>query len=473
LTLTFEEAHSMTTTESPGGIARALAEFACALQPAALPAAVRRKAMHHIADAIGLAFASQRFPFAAPALKGIAAAGASGEATVIGSTMRLAPRDAALANGFLIHGLDFDDTHPLSIVHPTVACLPAALAIGEAMDADWDALLVAYVAGMETAIRIGAAVKGGFHHAGFHATGIVSHFSSTIVAGKLLGLDAAQLVAAQGIAASTAAGVQVFLEEGAWTKRMHPGWGALAGITAAQLARHGFAGPSRPYEGRFGLFESHLQEHVAEADAASIAEGLGEHWTMSGTAIKPYPVCHFIHGCAEAALTLYAQLPPAVSIEEVTCALPARTMPIVAEPAAAKILPKTDYEAKFSTQFVVAACLLRGRFGLAELDDASLADPQILALAAKVRCVIDEDADFPRYFPGRVSVRTRDGRERTEHVPVNLGSGERALDEAAIATKFRGTAGLGLTPGQVDALLEVLFSPGKSKVRTITRLLQG
>jgi 2-methylcitrate dehydratase PrpD len=454
-------------------IARALAEFACALQPSALTDELRRKATHHITDAIGLAFASHHFSFAAPALRGFEAAGSRGDATVIGSSQTLAPRDAALANGFLIHGLDFDDTHPLSIVHPSVACLPAALAIGEAVDASWDELLAAHVAGMETAIRIGAAVKGGFHHAGFHATGIVSHFSATIVAAKLMGLDVGQMIAAQGIAASTAAGVQVFLEEGAWTKRMHPGWGALAGITAAHLAQNGFAGPSRPYEGRFGLFDSHLQQHAAEVDSASISAGLGERWTMLGTAIKPYPVCHFIHGCAEAALLLQAGLSNVADIDSVTCMLPAATMPIVAEPAASKVVPRNDYEAKFSTQFVVAACLLRGRFGLAELEAASLADSRILQLASKVRCVVDPDTEFPQYFSGRVTIRLNDGSERTEHVPVNLGSGARALDEAAIAAKFRGTAGLRLSPDRVDALLEVLLAPGRRKVRSLTRLLRS
>jgi len=451
--------------------AQRLSAFAYALEPSALPAAVRLKATHHIVDAIGLAFASRHFPFAEPPLRGIAAAGAAGEATVIGGAQTLAPRDAALANGYLIHGLDFDDTHPLSIVHPTVACLPAALAIAEVRDLSWDELLAAYAAGMETAIRLGAAVDGGFHHVGFHATGIVAHFSAAIVAGKLLGLDAAQLTAAQGIAASTAAGVQVFLEEGAWTKRLHPGWGALAGITAAHLAQNGFASPTRPYEGRFGLFDTHLQEHAASVDVASIGAGLGTQWSLLGTAIKPYPVCHFIHGCAEAALILHDSLGDVERIREITCYLPAQTLPIVAEPAAIKQVPKTDYDAKFSTQFVVATCLARGRFGLAELSDESLVDPLLLRLAAKVRCVVDPLSAFPRYFSGGVTVTLADGSQHTHHIAVNLGSGERALTVDDIAAKFRGTAGLSLPADRVDALLEVLLAPGRRSVRAITQLL--
>jgi 2-methylcitrate dehydratase PrpD len=194
---------------------------------------------------------------------------------------------------------------------------------------------------------------------------------------------------------------------------------------------------------------------------------------MEGTAIKPYPVCHFIHGCAEAALRLNASALNVDDIESIVCRLPAPTLPIVAEPAAAKALPKSDYEAKFSTHFVVAACLLRGRFGLAELEDAVLQDRAILALAAKVHCEAQQDCDFPRYFSGEVIVTMRDGGTRREHVPVNLGSGERALDAQEIETKFRGTAGLTLPQDRVNALLDMLMAGSKRKVRAITKLLQA
>ncbi len=114
-------------TMRDNGPAQALATFARNLTPDRLPPAVWLKAANHIIDAIGLAFASRSYPFAAPSLQGIRAAGSAGDATVIGDTETLAPRDAAFANALLIHGLDFDDTHPASIVHPTVACLPTAV----------------------------------------------------------------------------------------------------------------------------------------------------------------------------------------------------------------------------------------------------------------------------------------------------------------------------------------------------------
>lgn len=452
--------------------AESLARFTHDLTPAALPAAVRDKSTHHILDAIGMALASHTFPFAAPALAGIRAAGAAGDATVVGASMALAPRDAALANGYLMHGLDFDDTHPAAIVHPTVACLPAALAIGQATNATWGQMLSAYAAGMETAIRLGRAVKGGFHHVGFHATGVVSHFSSAVVAGKLLGLSVAQLVAAQGITASTASGVQVFLETGAWTKRLHPGWGAMAGITAAHLAGAGFHGPDRPYEGKFGVFDAYLQARAADVDADSIALGLGEQWTLLETAIKPYPVCHFIHGAAEAALLLRPDVPDLSQITRIVCELPAQTLPIVAEPHAAKILPRSDYEGKFSAQFVVAACLVRGQFTLAELDDASLADPAILALASKVQCSAQADTAFPTHFSGAVHLHLANGTTLRRNVPVNLGSGERALNLDDIVAKFRANAGRRLPAERVEAILQaVLSARTETPVRDVARLL--
>ncbi|MCD6076303.1 MAG: 2-methylcitrate dehydratase [Ramlibacter sp.] len=455
-------------------IAGRLARFAVELRTADIPQAVWTKSVHHIVDGIGLAFASHHFPYAAPALNGISAIGGGGEATVIGSKLRLSPRDAALANAYLLHGLDFDDTHPASIVHPTVASFPAALAVAETQNATWGELIAAYVAGMETCIRLGQSVSGGFHHAGFHATGLLSHFSSAVVAGRLFGLSPEQIVGAQGIAASTSAGVQVFLENGAWTKRLHPGWGAMSGITAAQLMRHGFLAPQRAYEGRFGFFETHVQQHLADVDFESITAGLGERYAMLDTAIKPYPVCHFIHGAAEAALQLHAELGQTPDIERVTCELPAATLPIVAEPAAAKAVPRSDYEGKFSAQYVVATCLLRGRFGLAELDADSLSDPRTLALTPRITCVLEENTAFPKHFSGAVTVQLRSGTTYTRRIPVNLGSGERALSRDDIIAKFQGTAGVVLPASRVGRLLDALLSAQRdTPVRKIAELLKG
>lgn len=449
--------------------AQHLARFAADVSWHALPARVQQRARLHALDALGLALASHTQDFAAPALAGIAAAAGAGAATLIGDTRRLAPRDAACANGLLMHGLDYDDTHQGSIVHPSVVGLPAALAMGEALDRSWTEVLAAYTVGVEAAIRIGLAVKGGFHHAGFHATGVVSHFGAALAAGRLLGLDAAGLTAAQGIAASTAAGVQVFLEEGAWSKRLHPGWGALAGITAAHLAQAGFKAPTRPYEGRFGLFESHLHGQAASLDA--ITGGLGEHWHLPDTAIKPYPVCHFIHGCLDAALELHGRFDPA-QVEHITAWLAPDTLPIVAEPADAKRNASTDYEAKFSAHHCVAAMLLRGHFGLPELLPAALADPATQALAQRVDCRADPETRFPDYFSGGVTVLLRDGTRLHRHVAVNKGAGERALDADDIQAKFMANATMHVDAATAGRVRDAVLGPHDMATRELMALLR-
>jgi 2-methylcitrate dehydratase PrpD len=438
--------------------ARALAEFAAGLRYDDIPPPVRDLAKLLILDALGCALAATGYDFAKATLSGARALGGDGPCAIIGNGARLPMRDAALVNGVLLHGLDFDDSNFLGILHPTAACLPAALAVGQMQGASGRDMLTAYVAGMETAIRIGAAARGIFHHIGFHATGLVAHFSSAVVAGKLMGLDAAALVSAQGITASTSSAVQVFLEEGAWTKRLHPAWGAVAGITAAGLAQHGFFGPTRPYEGRFGFFETHVQAHLHEVDYAQMTDGLGRAWTLLQTAVKPYPACHFAHGCAEAAIWLHRKhgLRQA-DIARVVAAIPKDTLPIIAEPAARKCKPANDYDAKFSAQFITAACLLRGRFGLAELTEDALRDPEILALAAKVDCVADPDTAFPEYNSGGVSAITTGGETHREYIRVNLGMGDRAMSEADIIAKYRASAQSAFSSAQVAQLEQTML----------------
>lgn len=449
-------------TDAP---ARAIARFAAALRYDDIPAAVRERARVQILDGLGVGFAANAYPFADKAIAGVAALGGDGACTVVGRRERLPVRDAALANGILIHGLDFDDTHLESIVHATAACLPCALSLAEFLDLHGRDLLTAYVAGMEVAIRVGAAVKGGFHHAGFHATGVVSHFSGAIVAGKLLGLTEDQLVSAQGVAASSASGVQVFLEEGAWTKRFHPGWGAVGGITAAYLARAGFVGPSRPYEGKFGLFQTHLQAEAATVDVARLGAGFGSRWELVETAIKPYPVCHFIHGAADAALAMRSELPSVEAIARIRVLLPEPTLPIVAEPARAKQRPQTDYAAKFSAPFVIGTCLVHGRFGLAELKPEALEDRAVLALCERTDCASDPDTAFPAYFSGGVELELNDGRRLRRHVRVNSGAGERALSVEEASAKFVAAASMMLTDAEASRARDAILSLDRRSVR--------
>ena len=459
----------MTTTSA----SRQIARFASALRLEDVPEAVRTRARLHILDALGAGLASNVQDYADKCAAGVrdlsAFGSSSGECSVIGRPERLDPRDAALLNGILIHGLDFDDTHLESIIHPTATSLPVALSLGEALGASGEQMLTAFLAGVETSIRTGGAARGLFHHVGYHATGVISHFASAVTAGKLLALDEDALTAAQGIAGSTASGIQVFLEEGAWTKRFHPGWGAVAGIVAARLASARFKGPSRVYEGKFGLYDTHLQG--GEADLAYLAEGLGHEWKFGATALKPYPVCHFIHGCADAAILLHAEIDWR-EIASIKAMLPEPTLHIVAEPAEAKENAATEYEAKFSAQHVVAACLVRGGFNLPDLLPEALADSQVRDLARRVKCSPDPWTRFPEFFSGGVEVTLKDGRVLHRHVPVNSGAGERAMDEAAVVAKFTASASLAIPADRAERIAAAVLALEQTDARALMALLR-
>lgn len=455
-----------------GLISRQIGEFAARLRWDDVPPAVRSRARYLILDAVGCALAAKRFEFATRSLEGIAELAGPGERTVIGHALRLPLRDAVLANALLAHGLDYDDTHSEGVVHLTVSAFPAALGVAAERDAPLRELLAAYIVAVEAGARIAAVAKGGFHQAGFHPTGLVGAFACALAAGRLYGLDAGQLAHAQGVALSTASGSLEFLEDGAWTKRFHPGWAAVGGIVAAALARHGFVGPHAAYEGRFGLYASHLGPRAADCDYSRASAGLGTAWETLNVALKPFPACHLAHAFADAAIALRrGGLDPA-QVERVTALVPQEIVPIVCEPEAAKRRPASHYDAQFSLPYIVATSLVRGKFGLAELDEDALGDPEVLALAAKVHYEVDPRSGFPRHYSGEVVVRTADGRERRHREQVNRGSADRPLADAEIEDKFMQNAACALTQRRAHEIREaVLQLPDSSSARELELVL--
>jgi 2-methylcitrate dehydratase PrpD len=461
-------------TATGGTIAQELATFAAGFALERIPQQTRERARYLILDALGVALASTQYDFAPRILAGIQAVAGDGSSTVVGFPARLPLRDAALMNGALVHGIDFDDTHVRAIVHPTASAFICAFGVAEQLNLTGREMLAAYVLGIETVTRICDAAKGHFHDLGFHPTGIAAHFSCALQAGWLYGLTREQLTMAQGLMVSTASGSQEFLEEGAWNKRMHPGWAAVAGITAAHLARCGYVGPTKPYEGRFGLYRSHLGHLSSEVDYGAITRGLGEVWEVHGVAVKPFPICHLIHACADSGLVLREKYGlRAADIAKMEALLPQPTLHIVAQPVASKVRPANEYDAKFSTQFVVAACIVRGRFGLVELRADALNDAEILALAAKVECVADPESTYPQYFSGGLVVTTTDGRVLRHHESVNRGAGERALSNREIEEKFMANALLAVPRSRAENIRDLVLDMEQHTARDLAAALCG
>ncbi len=448
-----------------------LSHFAVELTYDAIPAAVRERAKHLILDFVGVALASTKYPFASVSLGALEEL-ATGTSAVIGIGRRLALRDAVLMNGVLVHGLDFDDTHTRGVIHATASSFPCALALADRDDVNGKSFLAAYVAGVEVSTRIGAVAKGGFHKAGFHPTGLIGAFGCALAAAKLLKLDPERATMAQGIVLSMASGSMEFLGEGAWTKRLHPGWAGAAGITAATLAKHGFVGPRHAYDGRFGLYASYLGQHLAKADLALVTENLGRSWQVEQVAIKPFPACHLAHASADAAIALHkAHGLSGNAIRRVRVLVPQEAVEIVCEPIANKRKPANDYEAQFSIPYIVATGLLKGRFTLADLDDAARGDLAVMSLAARVDYEVDPKSTFPRHYTGEVVVETEDGRSLRHREGINRGCADRPLTNDEVVEKFQDNAQRAVSRHSAERILNAVLNLERAGARTLADAL--
>ena len=448
-----------------------LARFVGALDYDAIPERLRNKARLHLLDAVGVALASSRFEFAERAYAGLRRFGA-GEHQVIGMHGELSLRDAICMNGILVHGIEFDDTSSVARIHPSATCVPCALGVGASAHASGRSLLTAYIAGVECAIRIGAAGKGGFSPAGFNATGVVGGFGAALVAGKLLGLNFEQLASAQGIVYSTAAGSRESVASDAWTKRFDPAWAAVGGVTAAMLGAEGYQGPRSPYEGKFGFYRVYLRHAVEQQDIDSIADDLGTQWRFDGLALKALPSCYFNHPLINATIEVVTRhdLAPS-SIRSIRVLLPQAGFNTVCEPRALKLVPGDISSAQFSAYYNVACAAVRRRLTLEDLQPAALRDPEVLALARTITYAEDVGSNFPRHYTGAVEIETSDGRRLSAREDVNKGSAEAPLGEAEVERKFMDNAAAALSRVRAEALRDALL--GIDRVNDVAEIALG
>lgn len=408
-----------------------------------------------IADAVGIAFASRHYDFATKSLQSLDVLGSEGGASIIGQGRTVALRDAALMNGLLIHGLDYDDTHLASVVHCSASAFPAALALAERNRSDGQSLLLATLIAIEIDALLGTQAGGVFQQVGFHPTGVVGIFGATVAAARLLGGDEAALVRSQGVALSLSSGSMAFLDDGSWTKRLHPGWAASAALQAASLGVSGFEGPGEAYGGRYGFYSLYAPGTAVETE--TISTQLFTDWALRTVAIKPYPICHFNHAPVDAALSLREQYALTLEeIESVTVLLDERQFGVVVDPIEAKRAPQSEYDAKFSVPFAVATALVKGHFGLEELEDAARLNSDVLGLAQRIDCEHDARSQYPDAFSGGVRIKTTDGQVLERFEAVNRGAAGQLLGAEQVFEKFMANCALAISSERAEALWECL-----------------
>jgi 2-methylcitrate dehydratase PrpD len=412
-------------------IAERLAEHIAAVDPAALPAAMRTKCEDLAVDVVGLCLTARRQDYVASAL---AACDDDGPCTVIGHARRLSAAGAALVNGTAAHGEDFDDTFEGGPVHAGAVIVPAVLAACERHRPDGGAALTGIATGVETLCRLGLVTPKLVHKAGFHPTAVFGAMAAAVGVAAALKLDRRAIVDALGIAGSMASGIIEYLAEGAWTKRMHAGWAAQSGLRAALMAKHGFVGPRTVFEGAHGFF--HAFAHTTKGDYDALVGDFGARWVAETLAFKPYPCGTMTHPFIDCARRLGARGIDPAAIRELVCEVGEGTVHRLWEPLADKQRPANGYAGKFSTPYCIAAGFVRGNVGLGDFTDAAVKDLAVLAVAAKVRYAVDPGNPYPASFTGHIRAVMRDGSVAEERQPHLHGGSREPLARKDIEDKF-------------------------------------
>lgn len=445
-------------------LATQLAEFATAATPDSLGETLRAIVRDRVTDSVGVSLAALGLDTSRAAVSLVRLRGGSAQADILGESGQVPAAAAAFANGVFAHSLDFDDTHLPSILHPSASVVPAALAAAQASGAAGADLIAAIAVGLEVCVRIGIAGYDPRTNAniwfdrGQHATSICGTMGAAVAAAKVSGLDAEGVRHALAISASMASGVIEANRGGGTVKRMHCGWAAQAGITAAELAAHGVTGPATVLEGRFGVLQAFLGDHV---DHAAVVEGLGTAWRVPEIQVKPYPANHFTHTVLDAAAVLRERGVRPDDIESIVVGVPTSIVRTIGEPIEAKRAPETAYQAQFSAPYAVCLGLFGGHALGASLDDYTeevARDPRRRALMAKVSVEPNSQCDdiYPYEFPSVLEARLHDGRVERCQVLANRGGARRPLTSDQLAEKFLDNAARALPPDGARELVHLL-----------------
>lgn len=416
-------------------VAGRLASFAATAAPPPAAEAVSRRLL---LDICGLAFAARHEPYTSAAL---ASAAGTGPCTAIGHARGLNLYDAALVNGTAAHGEDYDDTFEGGPVHAGVVVVPAALALAQHRGLDGTAVMRAIAIGAELMSRLSLVAPQAIHKAGFHPTAVIGAMAAAASAGAAIGLDRVRLAHALGIAGSLASGIIEYLADGSWTKRLHPGAAAQAGLRAALLAEGGFVGPASVFEGDHGFFRAFAPSKTA--NFAPLLDGLGADWIMPTIAFKPYACGTMTQPFIDCAIALARQGVRAEEIVSLTCKAGEGTVHRLWEPLAAKQAVPNGYAGKFSTPFCMAVGFLDGAAGLVQFTDAQTRREDVRALAAKISYEIDPADEYPRNFTGHLRATLTDGSVREIRQPHMRGGAREPLSDAELVAKFNANVAFG------------------------------
>ncbi|MCL4760256.1 MAG: MmgE/PrpD family protein [Burkholderiales bacterium] len=450
-------------TRSPTArLARLIADAATA----APTAETRHAAKRHFMDTLGAIVAGASQAPARLAAGVHAELQPPGPVVVPGQPRGFDALTAAFLMGTAAHGLELDDGFTPGSVHPGVAVVPALVAAMQHHPVSGARLVAATIVGYELVARLARGIHPVSRRRGFHNTGVVGPLAAAGAVGTLIGFDAARATHVLGLAASSAAGLFAFLHGGGDVKRLHAGHAAREGLLAALLAERGMTGPAAVLESRDGF----LQAFGDPEHSSLLAEDEPTERAITACYIKPWACCRHVHPALDALFALRTEH----GLEGGNVRrLEVETYAIG---AAHRDTGWNDMlSAQMSYPFAMAVALVRGHADLADFDEASRADPEVLAACRKVEVRVDPafDAAYPRSRLARVTITTTDGRRLASTVDEGYGGPAAPISDDALARKFDGLVAPVLGAGRARALREAIAAlddaPDTSALATLLR----
>jgi len=447
---------------------KTLAHFANTLNITDVPKSVVDKAIDLLIDQIGIQFACATLPWSKQITRMVQSLGGNSQATVVYYGFKTSPDNAAFLNSSYGHGFEMDDTHLRVVNHPGCLAIPSTLAICEANRLSGRDMLQAMIIGLELICRVSAVTGTILLRQGQNTHPPGAPFGIAAACGRLLNLGEEGILNAMGIAGShSAAGLREYNQTGGTLKRLHGGIPVQAGVRSALLAQHGISGPPTILEGKYGF----CKVVCDQTELGPMTENLGSDYIFTEISFKKYCTVYFIQAPLEAACKIIEHHNPRVEdIEEIIVG----TSQEGVLHAGTIVEPRDIGSAQFSTRFSIALRFIKGGNSFAEYTEANLRDPQILALAHKVRPVVDEKCEkaYPKNWSGDVTVVMKDGTKYREHVVAVPGSPEFPMSREDHKNKFRTLVAGRMSGSQCEQLLERLEGiEGLEDVTQISNLL--
>jgi len=432
----------------------ALARFAATLAWSDIPPPVVRRAEDLFLDWFASALAGKGArPVESIARFMLSMGPADGPSEVLIHRRGSSPLVAAAVNAAASHFAEQDDVHNGSVFHPAAVVFPAALAVAQALGLPGRELLLASIAGYEVGIRVGEFL-GRSHYRVFHTTGTAGTLAAAAAVGRLLGLSPTQMQHAFGSAGTQSAGLWEFLRDAADSKQLHTAHAASAGLTAAYLAKDGFTGARRIFDGARGLAAG----MSSDADPARLADRLSERWALAETSFKFHASCRHTHPAADALLLLMRENDLGASdVAQVTAQVHQGAIDVLGPVTD----PQTVHQAKFSMGTVLGLIATEGRAGLREFD-AGYDSPAVVAFRDKVTMQLDAEVDaaYPARWIGKVRVQTLDGRRFEQRVDEPKGDPGNTLGRAELEDKALRLAAYsgGASEAEMRGVIERIWS---------------